>query len=114
MGMAQSVLKGRAENISYKVSAKDWTKEEKVSCLITFTNTRVVIYSQVVQEYDIINEIDPPLKMAITSRAVTSSAWKVIDKDGKQCKVQLVGYPEGAQLYVVYTDLSICYEFQII
>lgn len=112
--MAQDVSKGRAHSVSFKNPGEySWGKNETCSILIVFEDKRIIVYSKTTQVFDLINQIALPITPPINATQ-ESKAWLTADQNGIRCHIQIIPQGEGVQLYILYNNLSICYDFTIL
>ncbi len=103
------VFKLRAYQFSIKTYDKhygwsDWSKWSGCKILITVDlyESRIKIYSQVEQEYDIL-EVEDQWE---DNEGNNTLKCLVIDKDGERCNVRIVNDKnENRQIYVDYPDV---------
>ena len=108
IGHAQTVQKGRATAIAFKEPGKSWSKYEPCSVLMVFTDKRIVIYSETPKTFDVVGDVEK----AISTTTASDVTVLAVDENGTTCKLQITGESGVLQLYVIYSDIRICYQFE--
>ena len=90
----------------------DWTDWSDCNILVVSDDdSRVKIYSEETQEYDIISSEEE----VSDHQGGTVTEYHCIDKDGLRCSLRLrVEKNDNIQLYVDYNDISLVYNVYIL
>ncbi|MCI6223582.1 MAG: hypothetical protein MR897_03645 [Bacteroidales bacterium] len=88
----------------------DWTDWSDCNILVVSDDSRVKIYSEETQEYDIISSEE-----IRDSKGVKATEFHCVDKNGLRCSLRLrVEKNDNIQLYVDYNDISFVYNVYIL
>jgi len=109
IGYSQEVIKYRTTDFTFKLTEGDgpfnWEKNKPTSLVVVISAKRTVIYTEIVQTYDFINETSSHY----TTDTSIDSSWKVIDQNGKPCILQLQADKGKTLLFIFYDHIQICY-----